>query len=245
MLGKAMRIVTISTLAFAICGERKGKTSKTVPSDTSTNRRWLAKSLLLGASVQAATGFPVRPLGPLNGWGIDTINNKILGIFDKEPAARAMVGASTRFNNKFLGISDTLADGSEFYRHLLDRGWASRFFSRVLLDNAKLDAEEGEELLAKINNRRIWNRDDNGELTFGSALEEDIRDFQTWQQEGRERFLTYPKFETADGKKALESLFYLMNYPVTFETLLADTERDADLRSSWQKEPTNLDVGKL
>jgi len=33
-----MRIVTISTLAFAICGERKGKTSKTVPSNTSTNR---------------------------------------------------------------------------------------------------------------------------------------------------------------------------------------------------------------
>jgi len=33
-----MRIVTMCTLAFAICGDRVGKTSKTVPSKTSTNR---------------------------------------------------------------------------------------------------------------------------------------------------------------------------------------------------------------
>jgi len=52
-----MRIVTMCTLAFAICGDRVGKTSETVPSKTSMNRRWLAKSLLLGASVHAASGF--------------------------------------------------------------------------------------------------------------------------------------------------------------------------------------------
>jgi len=63
-----MRIVTMCTLAFAICGDRVGKTSETVPSKTSTNRRWLAKGLLLGASVHAASGF-VQPPHPARGLG--------------------------------------------------------------------------------------------------------------------------------------------------------------------------------
>jgi len=83
-----MRIVTMCTLAFAICGEREGKISKTVQPKTLTNRRLLAKGLLLGASGHAVSGFVqpshpakalgqpagVRPLEPLKGWGIDTIN---------------------------------------------------------------------------------------------------------------------------------------------------------------------------
>jgi len=82
-----MRIVTMCTLACATCGDRVGKTSEAVPSKTSTNRRLLAKSLLLGASVQAASGFvqpphPARGLGrpagvrphePLKGWGFEPI----------------------------------------------------------------------------------------------------------------------------------------------------------------------------
>jgi len=133
-----MRIVTISTLAFAICGERKGKTSKTVPSDTSTNRRWLAKSLLLGASVQAATGFTVRPLGPLQGWGIDTINNKIPGIFDNEPGWSSTPVQWELPSAMLKNPSNAMLKNPSNAMEL-----------RVMLDNAKRDAEEGEEVSLK------------------------------------------------------------------------------------------------
>jgi len=63
-----MWIVTMCTLALAICGERAGKTSQTVPFKTWRNRRWLVKSLLLGASVHAASGF-VQPPHPARGLG--------------------------------------------------------------------------------------------------------------------------------------------------------------------------------
>jgi len=234
-----MRIVTMCTLAFAICGEREGKTSKTVQPKTSTNRRGLAKGLLLGAFVPAASGFGqaphparalgrpagVRPLEPLQEWGgIDTFN-KIKGMFDPQQTARA-----DRMSNR---IQDALA-GSErlegFGPHVPWAEWrpkAEMYLAEknerkleelwlvVMEDNAKRDAEEGQELLTKIQNDQMITKDDEAKW---KALEDDIRVFQYWQKEARERFLSYPTFKTEDGKRALTSLKGVMNHPVTLDT---------------------------
>jgi len=240
-----MRIATVCTLAFAICGERVGTTSQTVPSKTSTNRRLLAKGLLLGASGHAVSGFvqpshpakalgqpaEVRPLEPLKGWGIDTINDKIIGIFDPRRAARA-----DEMSDKIeeaLASAERPEDGphvpwaewrpkAEFY--LLDGNEKKleELWLGVLEDNAKRDGEEGQELLTKIQIDQMIIKDDEAEW---KALEDDIREFQKWQQEARERFLTYPEFKTENGKRALRSLKGVMNDP---GVLMTDTANLVD-----------------
>jgi len=90
MLGKAMRIATICTLAFATCGERMdAEEKKEEKTSDPLRRRLLVKSLLLGASMHAVKvfGLPVhsvvrfgRPagvsaLGPLKVAGRDTSND--------------------------------------------------------------------------------------------------------------------------------------------------------------------------
>jgi len=230
-----MRIVTMCTLAFAICGEREGKTSKTVQPKTSTNRRLLAKGLLLGASVHAVSGFGqpphsaralgrpagVRPLEPLKEWaGIDTFN-KIVGMIDPQRETRIQdriketLAGAERLE---IGPHDPWAEWrpkAEVYLLEKDEKKLEELWLDVMFLNAKRDAAEGQELLSKIQMDQMIIKDDEAKW---KALEDDIRDFQYWQQEARERYLTYPTFKTKDGKKALESLKGVMNHPVTLDT---------------------------
>jgi len=55
-----MRIVTMCTMAFAICGDRVKKPSKTVPSKISPARRWLAASTFGKVRVHLGTGTDLR-----------------------------------------------------------------------------------------------------------------------------------------------------------------------------------------
>jgi len=233
-----MRIVTFCTLAFAICGEREGKTSKTVQPKTSTNRRLLAKGLLLGASVHAVSGFGqpphparalgrpagVRPLEPLKEGGIDTFK-KIKKMFD--PTARAdrmsnwLEDALAGAERLEVGPHDPWAEWRPKAEMLLlekDEAKLEEFWLDVMERNAKLDAEEGQELLTKIQNDQIDEMITKDDEAKWKALEDDIRDFQYWQQEARDRYLTYPTFKTESGKRVLTSLKGVMNHPVTLDT---------------------------
>jgi len=163
------------TLAFAICGERTNaeekeeeKTSRTMPSKTSTNGRWLAKSLLLAASVHAASGFgqpahsargfgrpaEVRALEQLKGWGRDTINDE-----PHDPSEEWRTDAEN-----YLKRGNTMTD---------------KFFLGVMV-------ETGHKLLAKINDESSFPENEAG----WKALEDDVRDFQKWQEEARELYIS-------------------------------------------------------
>jgi len=188
MLGKAVRIATMCTLAFAICGERmkaeekeEEKTSRTMPSKTSTNGRWLAKSLLLAASVHAASGFgqpahsasgfgrpaEVRALEQLKGWGSDTIHDE-----PHDPSEEWRTEAKN-----YLKDAGTMND---------------KLFLGVMM-------ETGRKLLAKIDDESSFPENEAG----WKALEDDVRDFQKWQEEARDLFIS--GYQERLGSKFLKS----------------------------------------
>jgi len=126
-----MRIVTMCTLAFAICGDRVEKPSKTVPSKISATRRWLAKSLLLGASVHAASGF-VQPPHPAKGFG------RPAGLRALEPSK----GISDTIKENNIGIAQKVFDAGEN-----NIGIAQKVFDAGDIEDALVVAERIGEVL--------------------------------------------------------------------------------------------------
>jgi len=190
MLGNAMRIVTMCTLAFAICGERVGKTQKTMLSKTS--RRWLAKSLLLGASVHAASGFG-QPAHSASGVGRPT-------------GVRALEPLKERIEDEPLTPYQIIRDThTENYL----KGGNEKHFEELWL---AVMVKEGHKLLAKINDETSFQENE----AEWKALEDDVREFQKWQEEARERYHSIShKLRTPAEIRALETLKGAMNDPVS------------------------------
>jgi len=137
MHGKAMRIVTMCTLAFEICGGRmkdeekeEEKISRTMPLKTptkgSSTSRLLAKGLVMGAAVHPASGFgqpalvtsvhPAsgfgrpggsRALEPLNAWALDTLRDGVFKPLKAKLEATRNTDDFKRFYKAFL-IEDIL-----------------------------------------------------------------------------------------------------------------------------------------
>jgi len=251
MLGRAMRIVTVCTLACAICADRARKTPKTVPSKAWTNRRLLAKSLFLGASVQAASGFVpvphsarglgrpagVRPHEPLKGWG------RPAGVRPHEPLKGWGRPAGVRPHEPL-------------------KGWGLDSIKEARAAAERLEGEELEEAVAALVEDEVESWDDIRELqkmissekepkspdvagdadTAGELLikiqkqkeqtnlggDSELPKLRTAIEELKELKAEYLELSTADGKKAPISLNAEMDDVVTLGTRLING--DADLR---------------
>jgi len=221
-----MRIATLCTLAFAICAERLKASEK---EEEKTSRRWLAKSLLLGASVHAASGFGqpahsargfgrparVHALEPLKSWGSEKVGEVRLKYIEVKRAQKA-------------GETPRTIEKAEL--------WA---------ENAK--RREGHELLAKIKHETSFHEDDaEKKVLEGDAREDWVREFKQWQVKARKLYLAYPGdvehsgvvFSTPAGIRARELLQDAMNYPVTFNIVNRDAEKersDAGKMAEWSE----------
>jgi len=241
MLGKAMRIVTVCTLAFAICADRARKTPKTVPSKAWTSRRLLAKSLLLGASVQAASGFvhpphPARGLGrpagvrpheplpfgvrphePLKGWGLDSIKEALAAAerLEGEELEEALAALVEEEVESWDDIRELEKELEEALAALVEKEPKSP--NAATNDPATLETT-------------LIDADIPGDADTAGELLTKIQKQKEQTNLGGDSEL--PKLRTANGKKAPTSLNAVLNDPVTLETMLldADIAGDADLR---------------
>jgi len=92
----------------------------------------------------------------------------------------------------------------------LDEENLEELWPGVMVENAKRDAEEGHELLAKIADKTCFLLS----MAECKALEDDVRVFQKWQEYARERYADiYNKFTTPAGVRALERLKTAMDVP--------------------------------
>jgi len=254
MLGKAMRIVTMCTLTFAICGERLGDTSGAVLSKTPTNRRLFAKSLLLGASVHAASGFG-QPAHAASGFRRVLKAATILDVKrrkDVQSAEHGDKGAIVTVDHALAPWSATLESakrdeplksvggffkdgphapsedweewGEEFFSGGEDRRLEALFLSEM--------ADKGKKILAKINGELVFTENEaEWKALEDEAREDDVREFQQWQEQARELYVgSYKVHSTPAGPFVLDTLLSVINDPVS-KALQAQREVKAETKA--------------